>query len=136
MYKDLAESMVKYIKNPDHAGVGLAAPQVGVNKRIIVVSLLRTYDDEIYKTIAMINPTILAHSEQVCSDSEGCLSVPGERGDVPRWQWIKLSYLDISGRETVVKLVDLPARIVQHEIDHLDGVLFTDKVEEKVVLSM
>jgi peptide deformylase len=75
-YKSLAEEMVKYIKNPKNGGVGLAAPQIGVNKRIIVVSLMQDYDDENYRTIAMVNPEIIEHSEELCSDTEGCLSVP------------------------------------------------------------
>lgn len=62
--------MLKYIKNPDNGGVGLAAPQIGVNKRIIVVSLMRDYDDEDYRTIAMINPEIIEHSEETCSEKE------------------------------------------------------------------
>lgn len=71
--------MVKYIKNPDNGGVGLAAPQVGVNKRIIAVSLMHDYDDDDYRTIAMINPEIIEHSVEMCTDEEGCLSVPGEK---------------------------------------------------------
>ena len=62
-YRALAESMIKHIKNPDNGGVGLAAPQVGINKRLIVVSLMRTYDDESYRTIAMVNPEIIEHAE-------------------------------------------------------------------------
>ncbi len=62
--------MVKYIKDPDNGGVGLAAPQVGVNKRLIVVSLMKTYDDETYRTIPMINPDIIEHSEETCSNNE------------------------------------------------------------------
>ena len=77
-YKSLAENMLKHIRNPKNGGVGLAAPQVGVNKRIIVVSLMKDYDDENYRTIAMINPVIVAHSETTCSDQEGCLSLPGD----------------------------------------------------------
>jgi len=69
-YRSLAESMVKYIKNPDHGGVGLAAPQVGVNKRIIVVSLMQDYEDEDYRTIAMFNPRILRHADRLCGDAE------------------------------------------------------------------
>lgn len=72
----LAEDMVKHIKNPDNGGVGLAAPQVGVNKRIIAVALMQTPDDENYKILGMINPVITEHSEETCVDSEGCLSVP------------------------------------------------------------
>jgi len=75
-YTRLAEDMVRYIKNPDNGGVGLAAPQIGVNKRIIAVSLMRDGDDENYRTIAMINPEIIEHTEEVECDNEGCLSIP------------------------------------------------------------
>jgi peptide deformylase len=129
-YRSLAEDMLKYIKNTDNGGVGLAAPQVGENKRIIVVSLMETYDDEIYRTIIMINPEILEHSETKIADWEWCLSVPGEKGDVLRWSSIKIAFLDIDGRKYMMRLEWLPARIVQHEIDHLDGILFTDKVQK------
>jgi peptide deformylase len=129
-YRSLAEDMLKYIKNTDNGGVGLAAPQVGENKRIIVVSLMETYDDEIYRTIIMINPEILEHSETKIADWEWCLSVPGEKGDVLRWSSIKIAFLDIDGRKYMMRLEWLSARIVQHEIDHLDGILFTDKVQK------
>lgn len=69
-YKKLAEEMVKYIKNPDNRGVGLAAPQIGVNKRLIVVSLMRTYEDENYKTIPLFNPEIIEHADETCQDTE------------------------------------------------------------------
>ncbi len=128
-YRSLAEDMVKHIKNPDNGGVGLAAPQVGVNKRLIVVSLMKTYDDESFRTIAMINPTILEHSEEKSKDIEWCLSVPGESGEVERWSWVKVAFLDAEGKKYALRLTDLAARIVQHEIDHLDGILFTDKAE-------
>lgn len=130
-YRSLADTMIKHIKNPDNWWVGLAAPQVGINKRLIVVSLMRDYEDEAYRTIAMINPEIIEHSEIKCIDTEGCLSVPGETGDVERWTWIKVSFLDPEGRKYALKLDTLAARIVQHEIDHLDGILFTDKLIKK-----
>ena len=132
-YRSLAESMVKHIKNPDNGWVGLAAPQVWVNKRLIVVSLMKDYDDENYKTIAMVNPEILEHSENKVSEAEGCLSVPGESGDVKRWEWIKVAFIDPEGRKYAMRLENLAARIVQHEIDHLDGILFTDKAENIVI---
>ena len=125
-YRALAESMIKHIKNPDNGGVGLAAPQVGVNKRLIVVSLMKTYDDETYRTIAMVNPEIIEHAEHKVKGEEWCLSVPGEMGDVERWEWVKVSFIDPEGRKYALRLEALAARIVQHEIDHLDGVLFTD----------
>ena len=125
-----AEDMVRYVKNPDNGGVGLAAPQIGVNKRIIAVSLMRDGDDENYRTIAMINPEIIEHTEETESDNEGCLSVPGEQGEVSRWKRIKVSYIDTSLRSQSMLLSGLAARIVQHEVDHLDGVLFTDRVKK------
>lgn len=96
---------------------------------------MKTYDDENYRTIAMINPMIIETSPDKCSDKEGCLSVPGESGDVERWSWVKIEFLDIEGKKYSMKLTDLAARIVQHEIDHLDGVLFTDKVENPLMIS-
>ncbi len=93
-YVRLGEDMVRYIKNPDHGGVGLAAPQVGINKRVVAVSLLRHADDEKYRTIAMINPEIIEHGYEMECDNEGCLSVPGSQGDVDRYKHIKVQYLD------------------------------------------
>lgn len=129
-YTRLAEDMVRYIKNPDNGGVGLAAPQIGVNKRIIAVSLLRDGDDENYRTIAMINPEITEHTEEMECDSEGCLSIPGENGEVDRWKRIKVAYIDSSLRQQSMLLSGLAARIIQHEVDHLDGILFTDRVKK------
>ena len=76
-YTKLGREMVAYIKNPDHAGVGLAAPQVGVEKRIIVVSLLHDWEDENFSTVLMINPEILDASDEINKQvEEGCLSLP------------------------------------------------------------
>lgn len=133
-YVRLAEEMVRYIKNPDNGGVGLAAPQIGVNKRIICVSLMRDGDDENYRTIGMINPEIVEHTNEMECDNEGCLSVPGESGDVERWKRIKVSYIDTSLRPQTILLSGLAARIVQHEVDHLDGVLFTDRINKLEVV--
>lgn len=128
-YRSLAENMIKHIKNPENGWVWLAAPQVWVNKRLIVVSLMKDYEDENYKTIAMVNPEIIEHSEKKEKAEEGCLSVPGEIGDVERWSWVKVAFVDPEGRKYALKLEALAARIVQHEIDHLNGVLFIDKAE-------
>lgn len=128
-YKGLADAMLKHIKNPKNGGVGLAAPQVGINKRIIVVSLMKDYEDENYRTIVMINPVITTHSEATCSETEGCLSLPGESGEVTRWKSIDVEFFNVEGHKFALHLEGLAARIVQHEIDHLDGVLFTDRVE-------
>ena len=95
---------------------------------------MKTYDDDIYRTIAMINPTIIETSPEKCTDQEGCLSVPGESGDVERWSWVKIEYLDTEGKKYSLRLTDLAARIVQHEIDHLDGILFTDKIDTPLMM--
>ncbi len=130
-YLKLGKEMLKYIKNPDNAWVGLAAPQVWINKRLIVVSLIKDWEDENFPTIIMINPEILEYSEEKELDKEGCLSVPQERWLVKRWKEIKLQYIDEKGLLKKLVLKWLSARVVQHEVDHLDGILFTDKLESK-----
>lgn len=130
-YLKLGKEMLKYIKNPDNAWVGLAAPQVWINKRLIVVSLIKDREDENFPTIIMINPEILEYSEEKELDKEGCLSVPQERWLVKRWKEIKLQYIDEKGLLKKLVLKWLSARVVQHEVDHLDGILFTDKLESK-----
>ena len=129
-YVKLGKEMVKYIKNPKNEWVWLAAPQVGYNKRLIIVSLLKSWEDENFKTIMMFNPEILEHSEEKDIDQEGCLSVPWETWKVARWHMIKLRYLDEKWKTHTMVYDDLRSRIIQHEIDHLDGILFTDKLED------
>ncbi len=77
LYRVLTETMLAYIKNPKHGGIGLAAPQVGINKRIIVVGLQNKRDDDTYSIVVMINPEIKQKSPQTDIDEEGCLSLPG-----------------------------------------------------------
>lgn len=129
-YEKLGNEMIKYIKDPENGWVWLAAPQIWVNKRLIIVSLLKDRDDEDFKTIMMINPQILEHSETTDTEEEGCLSVPGAKGKVKRYLTIKLKYKDNKGKEKILRLNGLSARIVQHEIDHINGVLFVDKLEK------
>lgn len=133
-YAPLAQDMVKYVKDPKNRCVGVAAPQVGHNVRLVAVSLLNSYEDENYRTVAMFNPVVLEKSDVLESDGEGCLSVPGMRGDVLRPKRIRLKYSDEKGNLFVREMSGLMARIVQHEIDHLDGVLFTDKTVGEAVL--
>lgn len=127
-YTKIGKEMIKYIKNPKNGWVGLAAPQIGYNRRLIVVSLLKDWDDETYPTILMMNPEILEHSDEKNIDTEWCLSVPWEKWKVARWNEIKLKYIDEKWKENILKLSWLRARIVQHEIDHLDWILFTDNL--------
>jgi len=104
----------------DANGIGLAAPQVGRNIRVIVVKL--QYGD----IQEMINPAIKWYSDHTVKIEEGCLSVPGKYVELIRPSKISLSFQDLSGKYRRWKLKSLEARIVQHEIDHLDGVLMTD----------
>lgn len=107
-------------------GVGLAAPQVGILKRVIVID---NRDEENGKRFYMINPEII-EKEGVEVGMEGCLSVPGKQGTVERSKDIKVRYNDLSGEEKIMYAEDFLARILQHEIDHLDGILYTDKAIE------
>lgn len=129
-YVKLWNEMVKYIKNPDHAGVGLAAPQVGITKRIMVVSLLRSWDDDSFKTVMMLNPEILEASDETTTEiEEGCLSLPkSKKGFVARHKTIKFKYYDEKMKEKILVLSDLASVIVQHELDHLNGELYIDKL--------
>ena len=114
--------------------VGLAAPQVGKNIRIIAttqwkeVKKWRKNSREIFGETAMINPEILEHSEEKKKWEEACLSVPGLCGDVERWTWIVVKYQDKKWKTHVQKYTWFSAVVIQHEMDHLDGILFTDKV--------
>ncbi len=102
------------------AGVGLAAPQVGVLRRIAIVE----FDGRFYE---LINPKILSTSGELVEE-EGCLSVPGVRGPVKRPEKIKVTYVDREGKRHKEEITGLTARVFCHEIDHLDGVLFVDKM--------
>jgi len=106
-------------------GIGLAAPQVGRNIRLIICKLNPTEKNEVI--IPMANPQIIQASDEMAEDEEGCLSIPETWGQVSRHKTILLRYTDIKGNEMTLELTDFNARIIQHEIDHLDGILFTDK---------
>ena len=105
-------------------GVGLAAPQVGVSERIIVVD---PQQDDL-PAFALINPEILEASKETEKGEEGCLSIPGLRDLVERSQRVVVRGLTPEGQARQLDLEGLPARIIQHEVDHLDGVLFIDRV--------
>lgn len=110
-------------------GVGLAAPQVGEKIRVIVVLL----DGK--NLIPMINPEIIDHSYETEFGEEGCLSLPGRWGQVERYKDIVVEYRDTKSEKRILKLEKFNARVVQHEIDHLDGILFTDylKTEDNIL---
>jgi peptide deformylase len=104
-------------------GIGLAAPQVGVLRRAFVVDL---GDEGERVPMFVINPEIVDHSETTSVAEEGCLSLPKQFGDVIRFDQIRMRYLDREGTEREVEADGLLARCLQHEIDHLDGILFVD----------
>ena len=107
-------------------GIGLAAPQVDVLKRIIVVDV--SHEDEERAPLKMINPEITWVSDHDASYDEGCLSLPEHYAEVVRPAEIKVDYLDETGTKRVLAADGLLATCVQHEIDHLDGILFVDHI--------
>jgi peptide deformylase len=131
---DMAETM--YLAE----GIGLAAPQVGVSRRVIVVDVdqveggknsrseRRRVNPAKRRLQVFLNPEIVESSVEDCPYTEGCLSLPGLEGEVYRPARVKLRYQDAEGRPNLVELDGLPARVLQHELDHLDGVLFVDRM--------
>ena len=114
---DMFETMYKA------PGIGLAAPQVGVSERLIVLDVA---DGDERRPMVLVNPEIVWRSSERAIAEEGCLSLPGQFADVTRPQHVKVSYLTEHGGEAELEAEGLLARCVQHEIDHLDGVLFVD----------
>lgn len=111
----------------EYSGVGLAAPQVHESLRVFVAMLDPDGRGE-GDAVTFINPEIMVVGDQTVEGWEGCLSIPEIRGRVPRAQHIKISALDRTGKRFELELKDFPARVVQHETDHLDGVLFLDRM--------
>ncbi len=113
-------------------GVGIAAPQVAESYRVMIVASRPNprypHAPEMEPT-AMINPKIMAHSTEVVKGWEGCLSIPGIRGLVPRYETIEVEYTDRNGNLQKQVLTDFVARIFQHEYDHFDGIVFLDRLE-------
>ncbi|MFB2936909.1 peptide deformylase [Aerosakkonemataceae cyanobacterium BLCC-F154] len=113
-------------------GVGIAAPQVARSYRLFIVAsrpTLRYPNAPSMSHTPMINPRIIGHSTEVVKDWEGCLSVPGIRGLVPRYQTIEVEYTTRDGKLEKQELTDFVARIFQHEYDHLEGMVFLDRLE-------
>ncbi len=104
-------------------GIGLAAPQVGVGLRFAVVDLM---PDDKPTPIALINPEVIARSEELATREEGCLSLPGQYADVTRPARVTVRYTDVDGARRQIEADGLLAACLQHEIDHLDGILFVD----------
>ena len=118
--KDMEKAMI------DANGLGIAAPQVGENIRVFITTL--NYKEPGEMSVVMVNPEIVEHSVETEVDEEGCLSLPGVYGNVARWKSLTVKFTDLKGEQRTLKLEGLNARVVQHETDHLDGVLFIDKL--------
>ncbi|HET9914531.1 MAG TPA: peptide deformylase [Anaerolineales bacterium] len=131
--KNLQTLIDDMIETMRHApGVGLAAPQIGLSERIIVIEYFEREEDEENedapkKVWAVLNPEIVKSSEETVMGIEGCLSVPGLVGEVERHAAIQVKGLNRHGKPLKIKAEGWLARIFQHEIDHLNGVIFTDR---------
>ena len=119
LLEDMMDTMYK------HDGVGLAAPQVGILRRVIIIDI----GDGILK---LINPEII-EEEGENIDIEGCLSVPNRMGKVKRPERVKVKYLNETGHESIIEGTGLLAKALSHEIDHLNGILFIDKMIEEII---
>jgi peptide deformylase len=115
----LIDDMIETMHN--EIGVGLAAPQVGIPLRLLVM------DDGKGRARAFVNPAITERRGAAVAE-EGCLSIPGIFADVERSEWVRVEAADEDGKPVALELRGFPARVVQHEIDHLDGVLFVDRL--------
>jgi len=124
LIKDMFETM----KNA--FGIGLAANQVGADKQIFIVNLSGVEDYEDTKPIVFLNPEIIKYSDEKTVVEEGCLSIPDVRADVERPEKISIKYFDTELKEQILDADELLARVIQHEFDHLQGVLFTDLIAD------
>lgn len=120
----LADDMLETMY--DAPGIGLAAIQIGVPRRMLVIDISR--EDEDRKPVVFINPEILAVSDDVSTYEEGCLSIPDYYAEVERPASLTVAYIDRDGRKQTVEADGLLATCLQHEIDHLNGVLFIDHI--------
>jgi len=116
-------------------GIGLAAPQIGVSKRLILISVPATRasddpDDGPLALSVLVNPVLTPVGEERVRGWEGCLSIPGMRGEVERWKRVRLQAVSPEGRPVDTVMSGMRARVLQHEVDHLDGVLYLDRVTD------
>lgn len=125
--KALVRDMFETMYHAD--GIGLAAPQIGLSKRVIVVDLRREEEEgDEPERVALINPVITWESDKTEKQSEGCLSIPGLEEVVQRPARVRVEGKNADGQDVVIEADDLFGRALQHEIDHLNGVLFVDRV--------
>lgn len=139
--RNLKQLILDMFETMDAAnGVGLAAPQIGISQRIAVIGIPPAVEEQEDGTLVevapgqdyvLINPEIVKKSDQEVTGQEGCLSLPGWYGDVPRASWVTVEFQDLDGkRQRIRRATGLLGRAIQHEIDHLDGVLFTERIRD------
>jgi peptide deformylase len=121
---ELGRSMIELMHR--ERGVGLAGPQVGEGRRILIALQMGDIEDDHAEPLVVVNPEILERSTDTWVLEEGCLSIPGINGEVTRAVRMRLRYQDVEGREHEIDAEGMFARILQHEIDHLNGRLFID----------
>jgi len=114
-------------------GIGLAAPQVGLNKQLLVIDC--EPDEPTTEPMVLINPEIISYGQELCKIEEGCLSVPGVYLDVIRPEAITVAFKDENGRPQKISASGLLSRCIQHEMDHLNGVMFVDRVDNGLALT-
>ena len=117
----LAEDMIETMY--DEAGIGLAAPQIGASIRLMIVG-----DERGRNPRALVNPVITEQGGSITAE-EGCLSIPGIFADVTRAEWVKIEGNDLDGAPVAIHAKGFHARVFQHEMDHLDGILFIDRLD-------
>ena len=122
---DMSETMI------DYNGIGLAAPQVHLSKRIIVLRYPESADNEKIQITPLLNPSFKPITDEKEDDWEGCLSIPGMQGLVKRFKKIYYHEFDLDGKKIENEAEGLHARVLQHEIDHLDGILYTNRLADK-----
>lgn len=126
-FATLKERLLATVNDPENTGVGIAAPQVGISCRLVAV---QRFDKPGEPFEFYINPVITEFSPDKCTGREGCLSIPGKSGAVERSAAIEISYLDESFNPVSERIEGFTAIIFQHETDHLDGILYTDRASD------
>ena len=130
--KKLSEDMFETMHNAD--GIGLAAPQIGISKQLAIIKLSeesdRYPDMETSEAYIIFNPKITVLDKEKQGFWEGCLSVPGLRGYVERPRKVKIDFLDENAKERTIEVEDFLATVFQHELDHLIGMLYVDRMED------
>ncbi len=130
-FTTLITDMIDTMRATD--GVGLAAPQIGVSLRVLVMEVDNSprYPGRTAIPLSvLVNPEIMSHSEEISSGWEGCLSLPGLRGEVERFESIQLTACDQNGQQISLHASGFKARIIQHELDHLNGILYPDRIRD------